>query len=165
MRTPVSKRVPDITATNIWNRRPVNTAEAAINADRVDEGIGLVNEIRMRVGMPAWPLGLSKEDALLRCKHERRIEFALEDTRYDDIRRWQKPTGNLADHSKWLTALEISWKGVDMQGEDIYTYTRRTIRPSARGCWENKWLLLPVPLSEQRKLETHTGETWQNPGW
>lgn len=143
----------------------LNTAEAAINADRVDEGIGLVNEIRMRVGMPAWPLGLSKEDALLRCKHERRIEFALEDTRYDDIRRWQKPTGNLADHSKWLTALEISWKGLDMQGEDIYTYTRRTIRPSARGCWENKWLLLPVPLSEQRKLEMHTGETWQNPGW
>ena len=143
----------------------LNAAEAAINAGYVDEGIALVNEVRAHVGMPAWPMGLSQEDALLRCKHERRVEFAMEEYRYHDIRRWQKPTGNLADYTKWLTALEISWKGLDIDNNDIYTYTRRTVRPSARGNWENKWLLLPVPLSEEAKLETLTGETWQNPGW
>lgn len=143
----------------------LNLAETAICSGHVQEGIELINQIRDRVGMPAIPTSLEEDEALIRLKHERRIEFAFEEYRYDDIRRWQKPSGNLGEHIKWLTAMEISFLGQDPDGNDMYRYTRRNIRATARRNWENKWLFVPIPLSEQSKMEALTGDKWQNPGW
>lgn len=49
-----------------------------------------VNEVRARpdVNMPALPAGLSQDDMRQRIRHERRVELALEGTRYFDLRRW-----------------------------------------------------------------------------
>ncbi|MEO3407714.1 RagB/SusD family nutrient uptake outer membrane protein [Mucilaginibacter sp. CAU 1740] len=49
-----------------------------------------VNEVRARPGvnMPALASGLSQEAMRDKIRHERRVELALEGTRYFDLRRW-----------------------------------------------------------------------------
>src|SRR2546428_207835 len=49
-----------------------------------------VNKVRGRadVNMPSLPSGLSKDQMRQRIRNERRVEFALEGTRYFDLKRW-----------------------------------------------------------------------------
>ncbi|MEN8117097.1 MAG: RagB/SusD family nutrient uptake outer membrane protein [Bacteroidota bacterium] len=49
-----------------------------------------INQVRSResIQMPDIPAGLSKDEMREVIHHERRVEFALEGTRYSDIRRW-----------------------------------------------------------------------------
>jgi hypothetical protein len=48
----------------------------------------VIKDLRARVGMPAYPAGLSKEQMRERIRHERRIELAFEGLRYFDLKRW-----------------------------------------------------------------------------
>lgn len=50
-----------------------------------------INSVRARasVMMPEIPTGLSQAEMREVIRHERRIEFALEGTRYSDLRRWK----------------------------------------------------------------------------
>jgi len=48
-----------------------------------------INRVRNRSGMPALPLGLSKEEMRQMIRHERRIELAFEGLRYYDLKRWK----------------------------------------------------------------------------
>lgn len=48
-----------------------------------------VNQVRQRVNMPSLPTGLSKEQMRDRIRHERRVEFGDEGTRYFDLKRWR----------------------------------------------------------------------------
>lgn len=47
-----------------------------------------IKTLRARVGMPAYPDGLSKDDMRTRIRHERRIELAFEGLRHYDLLRW-----------------------------------------------------------------------------
>ncbi len=138
----------------------LNFAEAAAEAGHTDEAIAAVNEIRARVGMPGLPQSLSQDELILRVRHERRVELAMEENRYFDVRRWCDPSGNLSKTDKWITAAEIV-----RNGDGSYTYGRRTVRSTERACYTNKYLWLPVPLAEANRLLAITGENWQNPGW
>lgn len=142
----------------------LNTAECAIESGRIQEGMELINEVRARAAMPPLPLNPTTDEARLYLRHERRIEFVGEEIRFNDLRRWTEPDGDMSEYA-WSTAMEISWLGDDAAGVPIYTYTRRNVRQSIRQCYSNKWLWVPIPLVEQNKLGTLTGEEWQNPGW
>lgn len=48
-----------------------------------------VNKIRARAQMPAIEAGLTKEQMRDEIKHERKVEFFLEGTRYFDLLRWR----------------------------------------------------------------------------
>jgi len=48
-----------------------------------------VNKIRARAGMPDFPVGLTKDEMREEIRHERRIEFVMEGTRYYDLIRWK----------------------------------------------------------------------------
>ncbi|MDR1524438.1 MAG: RagB/SusD family nutrient uptake outer membrane protein [Tannerella sp.] len=139
----------------------LNYAEAAAEANHLDAAKTAVDEIRARVQMPSLPSGLSQEEMILRVRNERRVELAWEGQRYFDLRRWQKPDGDLSATCKYLTGMYIT------RNEDgSFNYQR--INPWGdipRGGWENKNLLLPIPLNEVSRLEAVTGEKWQNPGW
>lgn len=142
----------------------LNTAECAIESGRIQEGMQLINEIRARAAMPPLPESPTTDEARRYLRHERRIEFVGEEIRFNDLRRWTEPDEDMTD-VEWSTAMEISWLGDDASGTPIYTYTRRAVRLSARQCYSNKWLWVPIPLEEQNKLGTLTGQQWQNPGW
>jgi hypothetical protein len=78
----------------------LNYAEAMVNAYGDPDYTGsyslsardAVNQVRNRgdVKMPAYPADMSKDAFLKRLKNERRVEFAFEDNRFFDARRWAK---------------------------------------------------------------------------
>jgi len=66
-------------------------AEAQNEAQGPDASVyDAINKVRGRadVNMPPLPSGLSKDQMRQRIRNERRIEFALEGTRYFDLKRW-----------------------------------------------------------------------------
>ncbi|MBN8787205.1 MAG: RagB/SusD family nutrient uptake outer membrane protein [Terrimonas sp.] len=138
----------------------LNFAEAAAEAGKLDEARDAVNEIRRRVGMPDLPANLSQAQLIARVRNERRVELALEENRYFDVRRWSNPSDDLSKTDKWVTAMEIT-----RTGTNAYTYQRRVVRPTERKNYTNKFLWFPVPLSEANRLAAITGNDWQNPGW
>lgn len=156
----------------------LNFAEAAIYSGHDDEAISAINEVRKRVNMPGLPEDISHENLILRYKNERRVEFAFEEQRIFDVRRWHNPDENLATTDKWITKMSIQLKKnadgkpvdangnviTDKTGAFVYIYTRK---PAVyeRHMWENKWLKFPIPLSEINRIRSLGGGDWQNPGW
>jgi len=123
----------------------LSKAEAIIETNgSIDAAIALINRIRTErndVKITALPMGLSREEARKKLRHERRIEFALEGLYWADIKRWDI-------------------------GKDIYPLE---IRDHLGGLIETKfpngyleyYNLLPIPDSERSVNENLT----QNPGW
>lgn len=138
----------------------LNFAEAACEAGKLVEATAAVNEIRARAGMPNIPASLTKDELRLRVRSERRVELAMEENRYFDVRRWSSPTGDLAKTDRWVTAMAIT-----RAADGTFTYTRRTVRANERKCYTNKFLWVPIPLNEANALLGSTGVNWQNPGW
>jgi hypothetical protein len=72
----------------------LNLAESAIGADKVSEGIEGIKSIRERAGVENkdGSFGLSgtasRDDAFAAVINERKIEFAYENKRFWDVRRW-----------------------------------------------------------------------------
>jgi len=138
----------------------LNFAEAAAEAGKLNEAAAAVNEIRSRAGMPDLPSSLSQDQLILRIHNERRVELAMEENRFFDVRRWSLPAGDLAKTDRWITGAEIT-----RNGNGTYTYGRRTVRFTERKCYTNKFLWVPIPLDEVNRLTAITGENWQQPGW
>ena len=136
----------------------LNFAEAAMEAGHTDEAITYVNKVRARAGMPGLPAGLSGENLRQRIHNERRVEFALEGNRYFDVRSWHKPDEDLSATDRWITGAHIT----HMQ-DGTYKYERTILKE--RQCYTNKWLKMPIPLTEVNNMRAITGEDWQNPGW
>ncbi len=79
-------------------------AEALIQMNQVDDGIGLINEVRRRAAASTqrqldagasdiynigeYPMGMSKEEGLKALMFERRLEFGMEGPRFFDLVRW-----------------------------------------------------------------------------
>jgi len=65
-------------------------AEAKNEASGPDASVyAAINAVRDRVNMPPVPNGLTKDQMRERIRHERRVELALEGSRYVDIKRWR----------------------------------------------------------------------------
>ena len=69
-------------------------AEALIESGSTDQEIyDLIDQVRARVDMPAVEsvegTGLSQDQLRQIVRHERRVEFCMEGTRYADMLRWQ----------------------------------------------------------------------------
>ncbi|WP_291203948.1 RagB/SusD family nutrient uptake outer membrane protein [Dyadobacter sp.] len=138
----------------------LNFAEAAAEAGQLADAAKAVNEIRVRAGMPALPASLSKADLIKRIRAERRVELAMEENRYFDLRRWSKPTDDLSQTDRWVTAMEIT-----RNADGSFTYARRPVRTTERKNYTNKFLWVPIPLNEANRLRSITGADWQNAGW
>lgn len=79
-------------------------AEALIQLNQVDEGVTIINEIRLRAkastqrqidagasdvyNVGTYPMGMSKENAFKALMFERRLEFGMEGPRFFDLVRW-----------------------------------------------------------------------------
>lgn len=138
----------------------LNFAEAAAEAGHLEEARQAVNEVRSRVGMPDLPASLTQEEMILRVRNERRVELAFEENRYFDVRRWAAPGEDLAETDRWVTAAEIR-----RTGDGEYTYGRRLVRETERRNYSSRFVWLPIPLEEANRLNSITGQNWQNPGW
>ncbi|WP_300601640.1 RagB/SusD family nutrient uptake outer membrane protein [Niabella sp.] len=138
----------------------MRTAELYLNyAEALNESGGAamesrnaLNAIRRRAGMPDY-VG-SATDALREAiRHERRIELALEDHRFWDVRRWK--IAELTDNK------EVH--GVAVSGSGNITYTYPVLEKRVFDANKNYWL--PIPQAEIDKVSGRNPEFKQNPGW
>ncbi len=144
----------------------LNLAEAAAECGKLDEAMKYVNIIRHRAGFsPKVDVkAKSKEEAVLLVRHERQVELAYEEYRYFDCRRWSLPGEDLLNE-KFSTGMKITRnEDNSFNYERILVGTQSASTPSKMS-YESKYHLLPIPLVEVSKIESQTGERWQNPGW
>jgi hypothetical protein len=66
----------------------LNYAEACIELGQDAEARIYINMVRARAGQPALSASLTGDALRQAYRHERRIEFAYEDQRFWDVRRW-----------------------------------------------------------------------------
>jgi hypothetical protein len=144
----------------------LNFAEAASNAVGHETAVAgttpgaaplsareAVNIVRARAEMPPLPTGLTPEEFQVRYRNERQVELAFEEHRFFDVRRWKI----LNETDKFVTGMRI------VKENDKFIYNRFKLQE--RGTNADKYLILPISLSEASKMESFTGVNWQNPGW
>jgi len=123
----------------------LSKAEAIIETNgNVDEAVALINRIRTErtdVKITSLPMGLTREEARGKLRHERRIEFALEGLYWSDIKRWKI--------------------GKDLYPLVINDHTGSLIETRFPDGYLEYYNLLPIPNSELSLNKSLT----QNPGW
>ncbi|TFF38177.1 RagB/SusD family nutrient uptake outer membrane protein [Mucilaginibacter psychrotolerans] len=113
--------------------------------------------IRKRAGLAAGTgslyglkAGMTKEEMRATIQNERRIEFAFEESRYWDIRRW-KIAENLMNQPR--TGISITKVGTSLNYNQVNVLATRFVSP--------KMYLYPIPYDEVQKNPNMK----QNPGW
>lgn len=111
-----------------------------------------VDIVRTRTGvsMPTMPLGLSQTETREKIRNEIRIEFAFEDHRFWDVRRWMQGPDYFA---KPLMGVEVI-KNID----NTFKYTPVKVEDRA---FNPKMYLYPIPQSDLNI----SGSLIQNPLW
>lgn len=111
-----------------------------------------VDLVRARTGvaMPPLPTGLSQTDMRERIRNEKRVEFAFEDHRFWDVRRWMQGP---ALFGKPLTGVNVT-----RNADGTFAYAPVTVENRV---FDPKMYLYPIPQSE---LNIVTGMI-QNPLW
>lgn len=142
----------------------LNLAEAAIEAGHIDEGLALINDIRHRAGFdPSVDVtATTQEEARLLLRHERQVEFAFEEHRFFDTRRWTRNEEDL-ENEKFCTGMRAKRSGLKL------TYERFIVGSDGSSpsklSYKAKWHFLPIPIDDVSSLEDQTGDRWQNYGW
>jgi hypothetical protein len=122
---------------------------------QANTALDAVNKIRARSGLKALPNSLTVREFDLRYRNERRVEFAFEEFRFFDVRRWQNPGGNLGSTDQVLSGMKIA--------KDGSSFTRFSF--ATRNTFDNKYLKMPLDFEEIVRVRDITGVDWQNPGW
>ena len=131
----------------------LNYAEACIALGEDGEAQSYINMIRKRAGMP--DITESGEALRDRYRHERRIELAMEENRFYDVRRWV--LGPEAYVS--ATGVNVLYK----LNPDKTTATIPTIMPIViqERSWLDKAYFFPIMRDEMNKND----KLIQNPGY
>lgn len=132
----------------------LNFAEASFEAEGVNtEAKAAIDAVRDRVNMPAIPDGLSKDEFRLRLRNERRVEFAFEEERYFDLRRW-----NIQSEKEGV----VTGMKIIKNDDNSFIYNRVVVQK--RNVTDAKYRLMPIPRKEELRYNKQ-GVVWQNPGW
>ncbi len=123
------------------------SSEFVDNAGKQVTAREMASKTRVRVGMPVFPVDMTKDEFWKKYQNERMVELAFEGHRFWDVRRWKE-----AD--KFFTSINVM--KITNNG-DSYAYNRE---PVAR-MWDDKMYLFPIPRTEIMKNPNLT----QNPGW
>ena len=110
-----------------------------------------VNLVRARVGMPPIPLGLTQAEMRNRIRNEHRVEFAFEEHRFFDVRRWK-----IAETTEKAPLLGMRVEKTTTGG---FTYSSFI---AEQRFFDPKMYLYPIPNDEVAKSN---GLITQNPGW
>jgi hypothetical protein len=129
----------------------LNYAEAQIALNSDGEARTAINAVRHRVGMP--DVNESGDALLARYRNERRVELALENHRFFDIRRWKIGPDALDKPAMGVKVIK------DAGGDITYDYS--WVSDATRN-WEDKMYFFPIPYSEIQRSHDMLS---QNPGY
>lgn len=143
----------------------MNYAEACIELGNESEARVYINMIRTRAGQPELS-GAVTGDALKQAyRHERRIEFAFEEFRHWDVRRWMI----VPQITHQMKAMDIKY----LTGENATTYLKSDGSAWSAPVyaevdnsldvriWNNKMYFFPILRAEMNKNKN----LFQNPGY
>jgi hypothetical protein len=144
----------------------MNYAEACIELGQDAEARTYINMVRKRAGQPELAASLSGDALRQAYRHERRIEFAYEDHRFWDVRRWL--IGAAAYHQtsgvdvKYVTTETsvTSYRKADGSTYGAPIFSKKEVGGDARA-WNNKCYFFPIMRSEMNKND----KLVQNPGY
>lgn len=108
-----------------------------------------LNEVRKNAGMPVVN-GLNKDDFIVRLQNEWRVEFAFEDHRFWDVRRWK-----IAD----TTQRELYGVKIKRDANSRLKFHKNLYETRK---WRDAMYLFPIPQAE---LFKNTNLEPQNIGW
>ncbi len=108
-----------------------------------------INQVRTNAGMPTIPSS-GKDEFIERLYNEWRVEFAFEDHRFWDIRRWK-----IAD----TTQRELYGVKIEQQTDGTLSFYKNLYETRT---WRDAMYLYPIPQSE---LYKNTNLNPQNTGW
>lgn len=127
----------------------LNYAEALNEFDPGNPEIAFyINEIRSRANMPDVQTGLSQSEIRNFIRNEKAVEFAFEDHRLWDLRRWMLAPTVL---SKPLEGVKVTNNG------NVFSYEKIEVE---KRVFTNNMYFYPIPNSE-----VQIGNWNQNPGW
>ncbi len=138
----------------------LNYAEASNEAGDTDVAYEQLKLLRRRAGILAGDDGnyglsadMSIDDMRTVIQNERRVELAIEEHRYWDVRRWKiaENVSNKTLHGMRITRIQTA--------PAVYTYEKVAVRTPVFVA--PKWYLWPIPQSEVNKSTILE----QNPGW
>lgn len=108
-----------------------------------------MNQVRTNAGMPAITAN-GKDEFIQRLYNEWRVEFAFEDHRFWDVRRWR-----IAD----TTQRELYGVNIEKQNDGKLQFHKTLYETRT---WKDCMYLYPIP---QEELFKNTNLNPQNPGW
>lgn len=133
--------------------------ETGITVSRnVDQMIYYFNQIRYRAGQPGITTAEASNYETMKnlIKHERRIEFAFENQRYWDLRRWKDAYD---EYNKPIRGLDVSAR--QSQRQQFYTIRVWNTETYMKRVFKNKMYFWPI----DRNVLQKNGKLEQNPGW
>jgi len=133
----------------------LNYAEASIELDEVGDALTALNQIRHRAGMPDLAAGPGLRDEY---RNERRIEMALEEQRFFDVRRWMIASQVLSKDASGINIFLEGASRADRSTWRNYRYETHSIQPRA---WTDKMYFMPISRDEMNRNSSLT----QNPGY
>ncbi|WP_020601674.1 RagB/SusD family nutrient uptake outer membrane protein [Spirosoma spitsbergense] len=110
------------------------------------------DRVRSRTGiaMPGLPSGLSQADVREKIRNEKRVEFAFEDHRFWDVRRWMQAPAYF----------NAPLRGVNVTQTSTNTFTYQPVKVEDR-VFTSKMYLYPIPQTDLNIA----GNLTQNPLW
>lgn len=110
-----------------------------------------VNKVRARSNLSALPKTISADAFRQALRNERRLEFAFEDHRFWDIRRWK-----IGPETTDIYGLELY---ADEEGNIDWSQSKKVLIQARK--WDDKYYFYPISDSEMFKNHNLI----QNPGW
>lgn len=131
----------------------LNKAEALYNIGDEEGAREALKPVRERAGMPA--VTATGADLLEAIKHERRIEFAFEEHRYFDVRRWKEAPKYFGSTVHAITIKKYP------DGKKTYEVDKLRSDVGGDRKWDDKMYWLPITKAEMDKNPNLV----QNPGY
>lgn len=131
----------------------LNKAEALYHIGDEEGAREALKPVRQRAGMPA--VTATGADLLEAIKNERRIEFAFEEHRYFDVRRWKEAPKYFGSTVHAITIKKYP------DGKKTYEVDKLRSDVGGDRKWDDKMYWLPIPKSEMDKNPNLV----QNPGY
>lgn len=121
----------------------LNYVEACLGLGQEEEARAYINIIRKRAGLP--PVNESGQALISRYQNERRIELALEDHRFFDVRRWMIAP-QAYDNARGINIVH------KLNADKVTTTpTYSVIASVQRRAWKDQFYFLPIKLTEMNR--------------
>jgi len=136
----------------------LNYAEASIELNELGDAVNVLNQIRLRAGMPPFSAGLGQAALRDEYRNERRVEMVFEEQRFFDVRRWMIAPAVLSKVAGGINIFVEGTSSTDRSTWKNYRYVIDTIQARA---WDNKLYFMPIHINEMNR----NGLLKQNPGY